>query len=75
MTLGYSTNLVESVNAGDAEKDGVKLGRFCVSHGYSVKEVAEYFGVSRMTVYRWFRGCDVSPKHLTKIQTLLSKLK
>lgn len=75
MTLGYSTRLVESVKAGDAASAGVKLGRVCISRNYSVKDVADYLGVTRMTVYRWFRGYDISPRHSHKVQELLAKLK
>lgn len=74
MTLGYSTKLVESVNTGDADNVGIKLARLCISRNYSVREVAEYFGVTRMTVYRWFRGCAISPTHSGKVQELLAKI-
>jgi transcriptional regulator with XRE-family HTH domain len=41
---------------------GVALGRVCIRADISVSEVAEAFGVSRMTIYNWFKG-DSVPYH------------
>lgn len=35
---------------------GVKLGRLCIKHDISTSVVASRLGVSRQTVYNWFRG-------------------
>jgi len=56
MSYGYSHDLVEANKAADRRLVGVALGRFCIKQGISVSEVADYFKVSRMTIYNWFRG-------------------
>jgi transcriptional regulator with XRE-family HTH domain len=32
------------------------LGRVCIRANISVSEVAGFFGVTRMTIYNWFKG-------------------
>jgi len=47
----------------------------CISNDVPVTDVAEYFGVTRMTVYAWFRGKNNVPeKHHTKMQKFIDKL-
>jgi DNA-binding LacI/PurR family transcriptional regulator len=39
------------------------------------KDVADYLGVSRPTVYSWFIGKhEVSAKHIEQVQKLIDKL-
>lgn len=56
MSLGYSFNLVNANKEADGRHPGVKLGRYCIAKDISVRRAAEYFGVSRMTIYKWFAG-------------------
>ena len=56
MSQGYSLRLVEQNMKADVRKLGVRLGRACVVHDVPVTVVAERFGVTRQTVYNWFRG-------------------
>ena len=40
-----------------------------------VKDIAKYFGVSRVTVYNWFSGVSVvSDKHQDRMSELIKKL-
>ena len=56
MTIGYSMGLVTANKSASARSIGVALGRACIEKGVSVQAVADYFGVSRQTVYNWFYG-------------------
>jgi len=56
MSYGYSQSLVLANKDADAKSLGVALGRKCIQLGISVAHVADYFEVSRMTVYNWFKG-------------------
>jgi transcriptional regulator with XRE-family HTH domain len=60
MSYGYSQGLVLANKKASVKLPGVALGRACIKSGISVNVVAEYFGVSRMTIYNWFKG-DSSP--------------
>lgn len=72
---GYASRIVRANQEADIKSLGVKLGRFCIKREYSVRDVAEYFGVSRMTIYKWFTGEWIPRKsHETKIQEVLSKV-
>jgi len=59
MASGYSQQLINDNKAADKQKLGVQLGRVCIKHNISVADVSAYFGVSRQTVYNWFRGTEV----------------
>ena len=56
MTYGYSQGLVSANKKAAVKSLGVALGRECIRSGVSVYRVADHFGVSRMTVYNWFKG-------------------
>lgn len=75
MSKGYSTLTVREIEEANPKLLGVKLGRLCVKKSIPVNDVAEYFSVSRVTVYAWFRGKTVvSGKHADKMQKLVEKL-
>lgn len=61
MSYGYSQSLVLANKQASPKSLGVALGKLCISKDISVADVAGYFGVSRMTVYNWFKG--VSAPH------------
>ena len=69
---GYSKKII-SVNKEASEKSiGVQLGRYCISRDISVSEIADYFKVTRMTIYGWFDGTWIpSLKHKEKIIEML----
>jgi predicted transcriptional regulator len=75
MPTGYSMFTAEAIRNANQELLGVKLGRICVRDDIPVKDVAEFFGVSRMTVYSWFKGdAIVSGKHVERMKKLIEKL-
>jgi len=75
MSKGYSTLMLQEINDANQTLLGVKLGRICVERDIPVTDVSEFFGVSRVTVYAWFRGkAVVSGKHADKMQKLIAKL-
>jgi predicted transcriptional regulator len=59
MSHGYSQSLVYANKKANAKSLGVALGRVCIHEGISVSHVADFFGVSRMAVYNWFKGDSV----------------
>lgn len=56
MSYGYSQWIAQLNKDANARSLGVALGRVCIAHGIAVSAVADEFGVSRMTVYNWFKG-------------------
>jgi hypothetical protein len=76
MAIGYSRNLVEANKQANAKHPGVALGRYCIAQDISVYAVSSYFGVSRMTVYNWFKGANIpSPRVTERIKRYIGKLK
>jgi transcriptional regulator with XRE-family HTH domain len=59
MPYGYSQSLVYANKQANIKSLGVALGRVCIRADISVSEVAGFFGVSRMTIYNWFKGDSV----------------
>jgi len=64
MSYGYSQNLVLANKQASAKSLGVALGRVCISKDISVQAVADAFGVSRMTIYNWFKGVSSPEKDM-----------
>ena len=76
MPKGYSLLMADEIKSADSQLLGVQLGRVCLNKDIPVSDVASFFGVSRMTVYSWFRGKTiVSGKHAEKMKKLVDKLK
>jgi hypothetical protein len=59
MSYGYSQSLVYANRKASIKSLGVALGRVCIRANISVSDVAEFFGVTRMTIYNWFKGDSV----------------
>lgn len=75
MPTGYSRRLVDEVSQADSDKLGVCLALVCLDKDVPVKEIAEHLGVSRVTVYAWFRGkTNVPERFSAEVQTLINKL-
>jgi len=62
MTYGYSQSLVHANKKASVKSLGVALGRVCIRENISVSKIADDFGVTRMTIYNWFKG-DSVPFH------------
>jgi len=62
MTYGYSQSLVYANKKASIKSLGVALGRVCIRENISVSKIADDFGVTRMTIYNWFKG-DSVPFH------------
>ena len=62
MTYGYSQSLVHANKKASVKSLGVALGRVCIRENISVSKIADDFGVTRMTIYNWFKG-DSVPYH------------
>lgn len=72
---GYSTLTAREIREANQSLLGVKLGMICLDRDIPVIDVSEFFGVSRVTVYSWFRGKTVvSGKYADKMHKLIAKL-
>lgn len=76
MAKGYSVITINEIRSANSQLLGVQLGLVCLKNDLPVTDVAEFFGVSRMTVYNWFKGkVVVSGKHAERMTKLIEKLK
>ena len=61
---GYSAGLVAIINATDSSTVPATFAKHCVANRVSVAELSREFGVSRTTIYAWFKGTMVPhPRH------------
>lgn len=75
MTVGYSVITANEIRNANPNLLGVQLGKVCLKNDIPVKDVAEFFGVTRMTVYNWFKGrVVVSGKYVERMNKLIEKL-
>lgn len=72
----YTQKVLDGMLGAPERGPGVELGRLCVKHDYAVSEVADYLGVTKMTVYSWFYGYRMPrDENLVKVQTLIETLR
>jgi hypothetical protein len=73
---GYSSRIIKANKEASTSNPGVLLGRLCIAKEIPVSDVSEFFGVSRMTIYKWFKGLEIPRrKQITKIEEVLAKAK
>jgi len=73
---GYSSRIVRANEQASTENLGVALGRLCIAKEIPVSDVSTYFGVSRMTIYKWFKGLEIPrQKQIARIEEVLAKAK
>lgn len=76
MPIGYSIGLMTANKQASVKSLGVALGRVCIQKGISVREVADYFGMSRQAIYDWFKGDSVPDSSVhTRIERYIASLK
>lgn len=70
---GYSSTLVRIVNAADPTSPVTKFAKHCIANDIPATQVAEYFGVTKATVYFWFKG-EYAPRerHVARMLRILA---
>jgi transcriptional regulator with XRE-family HTH domain len=64
MGHGYSIGVLQRNQEQPDTNIGVRLGRTCIDKGIPVSDVAHKFGVTKQTVYNWFRGSATPRPHV-----------
>ena len=73
---GYSSRIIKANKEASISNPGVLLGRMCIAKEIPVSDVSEFFGVSRMTIYKWFKGLEIPRrKQIERIEEVLAKAK
>lgn len=71
MPRPYSEKFLLELNRSDPKRAGVQLAKVCVEANLPAKYVAEVLGVTRMTVYSWFRGKPLRDKNQRLVEILV----
>ena len=72
MPKGYSSELSEFLRY-KTVKDGigVVLAKKCIAANIPSTMVAKLMGVSRQTIYAWFRGGEIQSERVPLVETLI----
>jgi hypothetical protein len=68
MSRSYSDKFVIELRKADPDNPGIALGLACVNANLPAKYVADALGVTRMTVFSWFRGTRIRIKTLQRVE-------
>lgn len=75
MSQGYSLLLRDLNQKAPSILLGVRLGRACIEHNVPATVVAKVMGVSRQTIYNWFKGTSSPGPALTsKVERYIASL-
>jgi|TARA_R110000787_G_scaffold140728_3_gene254316 hypothetical protein len=75
MARPYSTKFLIGLANADSERVGVQLAKVCVDAKLPANSIADFFGVSRMAVHKWFRGQYIREEKCIKIQRFITQIK
>lgn len=75
MSRNYSQEFLIEMYKADPTNLGIALARACVSANLPAKYVARVLGVTRMTVYGWFRGKPFRNKNKEMAQAFIRLVK
>lgn len=68
MSRSYSDKFIIELKRADPDNPGIALGLACVNANLPAKYVADALGVTRMTVFSWFRGTRIRIKTLQRVE-------
>jgi hypothetical protein len=71
MARPFSKPFLESLTKGDTNQPGVVLGRLAVDANIPASYLAKALGVTRMSIYSWFRGKDIRYKKRKEVEALI----
>lgn len=74
MAKSYSEKYLISLSNLNEKRIGVQFGKLCVKANLPPSMVADAIGVSRMSVYNWFRGKVVNQKNVEKVENFMDIL-
>jgi hypothetical protein len=71
MARPYSEQFLIEVHKLDADREGVKLAKACIKANLPAHYVADALGVTRMTIYSWFRGKALRDKNTQLVKSFV----
>ena len=68
MSRSYSEAFITELKNNDPDIPGIALGLACVHANLPAKYVAAALGVTRMTMFSWFRGKPIRYNNLKRVE-------
>lgn len=75
MPRSYSEAFMIELHQANPQLAGVKLAKACIKANIPAQYIAEKMGVSRMTIYNWFRGKSLRGSNERKVWVLIERIK
>lgn len=75
MARSYSEQFLIELNKNESLGLGVSLAKLCVAANLPASYVSKVLGVSRMTVYSWFRGRGIREEFHPKVEAFMALVK
>jgi len=75
MARPYSDKFLLGLKTADEERVGIQLAKICVQSKFPALYIAHHFEVTRMTIYKWFRGSYIAEKNCIRIQRFIKEIK
>jgi hypothetical protein len=74
MPRPYSEEFLRFINTTDSNNLGVSLGKSCVRGNLPLLYVARALGVSKVTIFNWFRGRGMRENMRSKVEVFLETI-
>jgi hypothetical protein len=75
MTRPFSKEFLTSLQTADEKQLGVQLGRLTVEACIPASFLAKALGVTRTSIYSWFRGQDIRHRKRKEVEVLIDLMK
>lgn len=77
MPRSYSEKFIRELSANDnvGGNIGIELAKLCVECNIPMPTVAKALGVTKLSVFNWFRGKAINEKRHTAIHSLMASIR
>jgi hypothetical protein len=75
MARPYSEKFLIELGKNEGTGLGVALAKLCVAANLPASYICKALGVSRMTVYSWFRGRGIREEYHSKVEAFMTLVK
>lgn len=75
MPRSYNEAFMIELHQANPQLAGVKLAKVCIKANIPAQYIADKMGVSRMTVYNWFRGKSLRGSNERRVWVIIERIK
>jgi len=72
MSRSYSVDFIKETEESTSDRTGVRFAKVCIKSNIPALYISAVMGVSRMTIYSWFRGKPLRDKNEEAVKLLIN---